>query len=355
VELPFSVKAGDKTPARVVIAGSDTSKPDKRLYRYRARSDGKLVATGMVAATIAETVAFKDAPVLKEDGTLRIDLANSAAEKAYLLKSTKWRIGDRNGESVVGKELPACGELSLSLPAPELPAFRILPLRIEAELEGRAPLLYEGIVVSNRCASKTVTVDGKLDDWEKLPGVDLASHGTVKMAKYEGEDDLSGKVWFAWDDRNFYLAARIKDNEFSRKLAGPNVWKGDSIQFALVPGHPRGDWFKGGELLTWHEFSLALTMNGPEVYRQIGPGGKGVGLLKAARLEVKQEGKETTYEASIPWKELAPIAPKDKAFSISILVNDDDGKGCKGWIEWGAGIGAGKNPSRFLPCRFVKE
>jgi len=38
-----------------------------------------------------------------------------------------------------------------------------------------------------------------------------------------------------------------------------------------------------------------------------------------------------------------------------VLVNDNDGKGRKGWIEWGSGIGREKNPAKYNVCRIVGQ
>jgi len=56
-----------------------------------------------------------------------------------------------------------------------------------------------------------------------------------------------------------------------------------------------------------------------------------------------------------PWKELNPLEPgRGKLFSFSILVNDNDGAGRRGWIEWASGIGQGKNPKLYAVCRFTE-
>ena len=38
--------------------------------------------------------------------------------------------------------------------------------------------------------------------------------------------------------------------------------------------------------------------------------------------------------------------PQDR-FSLTLLVNDNDGDGRKGWLEWGAGIGRTSNTDAF--------
>jgi len=40
-------------------------------------------------------------------------------------------------------------------------------------------------------------------------------------------------------------------------------------------------------------------------------------------------------------------APLGERLAFSFLVNDNDGTGRKGWIEWTPGIGASKDPTRF--------
>ncbi len=39
---------------------------------------------------------------------------------------------------------------------------------------------------------------------------------------------------------------------------------------------------------------------------------------------------------------------------MSLLVNDNDGKGRKGWVEWTPGIGVTKNPSQFAAVVFQR-
>jgi hypothetical protein len=37
---------------------------------------------------------------------------------------------------------------------------------------------------------------------------------------------------------------------------------------------------------------------------------------------------------------------------MSLLVNDNDGAGRKGWLEWTPGIGQTKDPSQYVPVSF---
>ncbi|WP_257791997.1 hypothetical protein [Paenibacillus lutimineralis] len=39
--------------------------------------------------------------------------------------------------------------------------------------------------------------------------------------------------------------------------------------------------------------------------------------------------------------------------SFSLLVNENEGQGRRGWIEWAGGIGAEKRPSLFRPMQWM--
>jgi len=56
----------------------------------------------------------------------------------------------------------------------------------------------------------------------------------------------------------------------------------------------------------------------------------------------------TYYEIQIPWKELLPsgVAPEDYLV-FSMLINENDGNGRRGWIEWGSGIATQKTALLF--------
>jgi len=66
--------------------------------------------------------------------------------------------------------------------------------------------------------------------------------------------------------------------------------------------------------------------------------------------------KETVYELALPWSELSPIRPDTNgAISLSFLVNDNDGSGRKGYIEWGSGIGEVKDAKKFRTAQWVQD
>jgi hypothetical protein len=88
-----------------------------------------------------------------------------------------------------------------------------------------------------------------------------------------------------------------------------------------------------------------LTTEGPQFFRFSGPGRSGV--IEGAKLVVKREGTSTIYECAMPWNEIGPRLPAQGAFSFGLYLNDSDGRGRKGFLQWGDI----KNPSKMQPIR----
>ena len=100
---------------------------------------------------------------------------------------------------------------------------------------------------------------------------------------------------------------------------------------------------------------MALTEKGPDVYLVHSARGEKTGRLNSAVCRIARDGNTTRYELAVPLKDAALIDPaRTRAFGFSVLANDNDGKGRKGWIEWGSGIGREKNPARYHACRIAE-
>jgi hypothetical protein len=166
---------------------------------------------------------------------------------------------------------------------------------------------------------------------------------------WRGPTDLDGQVYFAWDERALYVALDVSDDVHHQPFQSGSLWKGDSVQLGLAAGMP-------GETDAYQEYAVALTKTGPKMYRRSNIGG-GPKLVEPARVAItrNEERNTTQYELAIPWDDLDEIQHGDEVFSLSVLVNDKDGDGRKGWVEWGQGIGSGKNPAAYQPMTIVDQ
>jgi hypothetical protein len=95
-----------------------------------------------------------------------------------------------------------------------------------------------------------------------------------------------------------------------------------------------------------YEGVLALTKNGAVTYLTIAPNGVAVGKPVPFPLSIRREENETLYDVIIP-TELPGGKPLPERFRFSLIVNDNDGTGRKGWAEWTPGIGQAKDPTLF--------
>lgn len=336
------------------VPGRDTPQT-KTVTGYIVRNGNK-VGKLRTEVEIANPVrlAVKHVRVDGQD-KLRLNVANSLDEPIEM-SGIEWRIGERSGTEALSVPIPAGAAGGTDLPVPALPAGETYGVQLKLNFENAPSSAFEGKI---RLAAeedmkpfplRAVNVDGQLDDFAGVAPIDLAGEGEVEMNGYAGADDLSGNIWGTWDDENFYLSASVRDDVFSQTAAGETMWQGDSIQFAVSQGMP-------GERGQWFEYGMALTGSGPQLYRWIADEGLHVGLVENARIAVtrNEETKETVYELALPWTELAPALPEDGLLGFSVLVNDNDVQGRKGWIEWGGGIGGSKDGGLFKAIRLERQ
>jgi hypothetical protein len=183
-------------------------------------------------------------------------------------------------------------------------------------------------------------IDGGLGDWANVAPVVVDGGSHVQIKDWKGPEDCSARVWTGWDEANLYVAAEVRDDVFDQKHTGADIWQGDCIQMAICPGPPRGEPGYDGII----EFGLAQTPSGPQVF-QWHPQARAV---EGARLVVRSTPGRLVYEAAIPWASLGAWRPTaGQSVGWTFTVNDADGSGFRGWLEWTPGICGTKDASRF--------
>ena len=87
---------------------------------------------------------------------------------------------------------------------------------------------------------------------------------------WHGPADLSASAFAQWDKRYFYFACDVVDDVFVQNNAASEMWRGDSVQFALSTRHDT-PFMQAGYGKGDCEFGLALLKTGPTLIRFAGP------------------------------------------------------------------------------------
>ncbi|WP_169088077.1 Ig-like domain-containing protein [Paenibacillus sp. PL91] len=322
--------------------------------KYTATAE--LVIGGKKVGALKNTVVIRKSEELSakhvlKDGSdfLRVRINNTKPIDRRLTQ-IDWQVGETTESVTYDTVLPGLSDYTIDLPIPALPVGTLTPHQLTVYLEDGTVLSLSGNLKNVAVASmtpifnRTVQVDGSLDDVDDLPGIDLFEEGNSRVVPHNGPEDLSGNLWITYDNDHLYLSAKVHDDQFTQTKTGDAIWSGDSIQFAISLGTP-------GEAAEWYEYGMALTPNGPELYRWMAMTGVLTGPVTNRQLEITRDeaSKDTIYQLALPWTELSPIAPSDGILSLSALVNENDGNGRKGWLEWGGGIGSNKQSKLFKP------
>ncbi len=179
-----------------------------------------------------------------------------------------------------------------------------------------------------------IVVDGQLNDWVDNSDIHLpANNEQVQLQGWAGDEDLSLHAMISYDEDYFYLAATVTDN-IHHAIADDYMWMGDSLQLAF-----------GNNGVYGPEYGFSLVNGESQIWRWVV--GEAVLDKNSITLHSSRSGNETVYEAAIPWGAIFSEYPDNKPFQFSLLVNDNDGEGRRGWIEWNESIGRVKDANKM--------
>lgn len=319
------------------------------------KATAEVFSLGARIAGLSETVEVQQAEQVSSKHVVKngadimeIKILNERPTERRLTQ-IDWSIGASSGSKAYDVTMPGNSVQTVDFPLSGLPEGTLLPYQFKLYMEDGAMMSSDGTVKLVPSTERVPLPYRTLvheQDLQGLTGIDLILDVNMRITSHNGLEDFSGKLWSTYDNNNLYLYARVHDDVFSQPNQGDAIWGGDSIQFAVSAGMP-------GENLQWYEYGMALTPLGPELYRWMAPQGVDTGSIANPNLQVTRDetAKDTIYQLALPWSELAPIVPSDGILSLSILVNENDGNGRRGYVEWGSGIGSSKQSSLFKPIQ----
>lgn len=161
---------------------------------------------------------------------------------------------------------------------------------------------------------------------------------------------LTARAAVASHTNGLDILVEVTDPLHVQNESPARLWYGDSLQLAV-------DCEENGLVGGNTEFAVALTTQGPVVIKTAAaelrgdlpsnwsPAGQ---PARFTQCQIARNGDKTLYQLRIPWSELFPLTySPDKAMRLDFVVNENDGSGRVGYLEWGNGIGGDKNPSLY--------
>lgn len=200
------------------------------------------------------------------------------------------------------------------------------------------------------------TIDGIVSEGEwqgSWIGSDSAKD-VKEITDWRGPEDLSFSCTSMWDEDNFYIMAIVTDDIFSVTYSPQEaeyLWKGDSLQVAF--DDRAGEDINTMQVQEFTEFGFAQVPGvGDVAYRYKSRNRLETSVVvDTADVKISRNDGYTVYECRVPWSEIfdtTAFTPKDGGkYRFSVLVNDNDADGRRGWIEYMSGIGGKKNAQEF--------
>lgn len=248
---------------------------------------------------------------------------------------------------------------------PSLDALGIYTLGVELQLEDGRKSSKSSIVDFTAASymEKPPTIDGKVTpgEWDSEVTLSAKDISMAKLDGWKGAEDLSFDCIIQWDEENLYYSVKVLDDiaYFDPVEKAENlIWRSDSIQFGLLYGEVTTEAVMGTANRTFEELGMGICQGKPIAYRWSSQSTHGSGKIENCEVAIDRHGNYTHFEMRVPWNEVIP--PDGKApqvgdlFGFSMLVNDNDGSGRRGWMEYASGIGSYKDSSQFTYIELIK-
>lgn len=239
--------------------------------------------------------------------------------------------------------LPPNGSVTLRVPLAPLDApDAVLEAKVEVRCTGGIRTVANTMLsfLYSKRLVKAPVIDGNLSDWPAgLAPIRLGDPRQITGLHgppWAGPADASARVWTAWDERFFYLAAEIHDDLFVEEASGHGIYNNDGLEVYVDTDREVG---RAQNTYGARQFQFGLF---PSLGRDVlyewqhrngeVPGGRirvNRAPRAADRLDAPPDDPLPRYiiEAAIPMTELKlePAAGLELGFSVAL--NDDDSPG----------------------------
>jgi hypothetical protein len=198
-------------------------------------------------------------------------------------------------------------------------------------------------------ATAAISIDGNPAEWSTLGSVTIQGATNWNAVGSPAPpppaaSDLSVRLTARWDTGALYLLAEATDDQHVNTLSGTPelIWQGDCLQIGFDTANNKGTPYDDTDD---YEYGFALSNGSQVTYTWKLPTSA---PAFAGAYKVVRAANKTTYEIK-----LVPADVKKTSFSagmtlgFAFIMNEDDGSGREGFLQWMSGIGYTKDPSLF--------
>lgn len=340
-QILVPARTGELTSNTLVLPAAET--PGEREVSVDLLVGGEVVMQERLTVTVADhrstyTVEPLFSTVDPLDASVGITVANSSIAADLEVTDVTWSVdGAQITDAQTTAMVPVDGSATLTAQVAGTQLWHSYPFTATVAFADGVTRELSGTLGFN-----PVLPEGQTPEL----AADLAEVGNevVLTEASTGSDDLSGTVRVSRTSETLVLHASVTDDLHDNTVDAPNMWQADSIQFAVSPVLPE-------QASSYVELGAGLGPAGAAVQRFSGSGGP----VPEADVTIDRDETAgvTDYRVEIPWS-VVGLSVDTTTFGFSMLVNDADGDGRSGYLEWGAGIGATKDPSQYLPMRMLE-
>lgn len=173
-----------------------------------------------------------------------------------------------------------------------------------------------------------VKIDADLSEWKGTSPIILTPKDNrnveVLLGNVRDDTDTSGEFYLGWDDKYFYIAGTVKDDEIVCGTTSDKIYKDDCVE-VFFDVDKNGFYFNRN----LNDYQLGITPSGPDGLPQVWAWGYKNTVPQSVLYAVKQVPGGYDIEIAIPFEEILKFIPGDgnsALFSISIHDRDNNGK-----------------------------
>jgi hypothetical protein len=163
-------------------------------------------------------------------------------------------------------------------------------------------------------------------NWDDFPSQTFSANIITYVAtKWAGPDDLSSSFRLGWDNKNLYVAAKVRDDKYVQNSTGSDIYKGDSIEI-LLDSNFYGDFYS--QQLNSDDYQLGISPGNPDT------NGKKEAFLwfprditgSRSQVKIGSDMWQSGYrvEAAIPWSVFGVTPYVGEHFGFAFSTSDDD-------------------------------